>query len=175
MIYDPVDTTPDKLIILYLLSKIPTPLTLSQITTAILEQDYCDYFSLQQNLAQLKNSSLIVKSTRENLSSYAITPAGAELAKTHLDKIKKDIVAEINQFISDNYMSAKNILDVSASYIKEKEHEYIVNCKIVEKTSTLIELNLNVSTNNMANSICNNFKNNTNEIYSEILHLLMRG
>ncbi|OON94548.1 MAG: hypothetical protein ATN32_08075 [Candidatus Epulonipiscium fishelsonii] len=174
MSYDPVDTTPNKLVILYLLSKIPVPLTLSQITTAILEQNYCDYFSLQQNLAELKNSLFITKNNQDNISSFQITPKGAELANIHINKIKKDILAEIDQFIHDNYMSAKNNLDVRAVYTKEKEHEYIVNCKIIEKNSTLIELNLNVSTNNMANSICNTFKNNTNEIYSEILHLLIK-
>ncbi|ONI43883.1 hypothetical protein AN641_06435 [Candidatus Epulonipiscioides gigas] len=174
MSYDPVDTTPNKLVILYLLSKIPVPLTLSQITTAILEQNYCDYFSLQQNLAELKNSLFIIKNNQDNISSFQITPKGAELANIHINKIKKDILAEIDQFIHDNYMSAKNNLDVHAVYTKKKEHEYIVTCKIIEKNSTLIELNLNVSTNNMANSICNTFKNNTNEIYSEILHLLIK-
>ncbi|OON94956.1 MAG: hypothetical protein ATN31_02255 [Candidatus Epulonipiscioides saccharophilum] len=177
MSYDMTENTQDKLIILYLLTKMQSPLTLSQLTIAILEQEYCDYFTLQQNLTELNKASLIIKNMHNNISNYTVTPSGAQIANAHFQLLPPDILAELNQFVLDTSKEAKNILDITATYCKnnEKEHEYIVYCKITENDSILFELNLNVSTNNVANSICNNFKKNTNEIYSEILHLLTKG
>ncbi len=55
-----MDFTVNKLIVLYLLSEIKLPLTLSQLTQMVLERGDADYFSIQEYLNQLISSKLIV-------------------------------------------------------------------------------------------------------------------
>ncbi|OOB80431.1 MAG: hypothetical protein BEN19_04945 [Epulopiscium sp. Nuni2H_MBin003] len=174
MIYRAEDFTSNKLNVLYLLSNIKAPISLSQLTHFILEQGYCDYFLLQQTLTQLEEANLIKKELKGHTSLFKITYTGRDTIILFHDRIPPYIKKEIDTFIFDNKPFLQNNLDVSASFTKEKEHEYLVSCKVTENATTLLELNINVTTNIQANTICNRWKSNTPEIYSEILYMLTK-
>ena len=53
-----------KLTILNMLDKVDFPLTNTQISNFFLEQDYTDYFRVQQVLSDLEDASLILLSVR---------------------------------------------------------------------------------------------------------------
>ena len=55
-----------KLIILYMLDQVDFPLTTAQLTEFILEQEYTNYLTLQQALAELSDSGLIKAQTIRN-------------------------------------------------------------------------------------------------------------
>ncbi len=173
MIYnDNDDFTINKLIVLYLLAEIKLPLTLSQITQIVLEKGYANYFSTQQYLNQLEESKL-VKTKKENNSSYfEISETGRQTLDFFSSRIPYTIRAEIDEFINENWREIRNQLDVTAQYIPNREHEFIVNCKLVENNTPLMELNINVTTKQQAILMCNKWKENSSELYSNILRLM---
>ena len=71
---------------------------------------------------------------------------------------------KINQFALNNEFS------VESSTIKIK----IVNLRVIENQSNLIDLNLNVSSEKQAKQICNNWNNNASNMYAEVINLLIR-
>ena len=63
---------------------------------------------------------------------------------------------------------------VKSSFVKQSENEFIVNLRVIENQSNLIDLNLNVSSEKQARQICNNWNNNASNMYAEVINLLIR-
>ena len=65
-----------KLTILNMLDKVDFPLTNTQISNFFLEQDYTDYFRVQQVLSDLEDTSLIhAESTHSNTCLLYTSPS----------------------------------------------------------------------------------------------------
>ena len=65
-----------KLTILNMLDKVDFPLTNTQISDFFLEQEYTDYFRVQQVLNDLADSGLIRTESTHSNTQYYITAAG---------------------------------------------------------------------------------------------------
>ena len=82
-----------------------------------------------------------------------------------LDKINMDLT---------NKQSLLSDTEVKSSFIQQNNNEFIVNLRVIENQSNLIDLNLNVSSEKQAQQICNNWKNNASYMYAEIIDLLIK-
>ena len=75
-------------------------------------------------------------------------------------------------------LNKENLLSetqVKSSFVKQNNNEFIVNLRVIENQSNLIDLNLNVSSEKQASIICKNWKNNASYMYAEIIDLLIRN
>lgn len=170
---DHEDFTVNKLIILYLLSHVKMPLSLSQLSQIILERGYTDYFSLQQYLTELENSKFIVVSKQNNISHFEINDKGLETLEFFSSRIPDFIRKELDHFIETNWRQLKSELDIHAEYIPTKENEYMVRCAVTENNSTLIDLNINVPSKKQAIELCNKWKGNASQLYEKIFKVLL--
>ena len=168
------DFTVNKLIVLYLLSQVKMPLSLSQMTQIILERGYTDYFSLQQYLTELETSKFITISKQSNASYFEISAKGEETLEFFSSRIPEFIRKELDLFIENNWRKFKSELDIHAEYTPNKTNEYMVHCKVTENHSTLIDLSISVGSKKQAVELCNKWKTNATELYGEILHLLSK-
>jgi DNA-binding PadR family transcriptional regulator len=169
------DLTINKLILLYLLSEVKMPLSLSQITQIILERGYTNYFSFQQYLNELDNSNFITITRENNTSYYEITEKGLEALNFFSSRIPSAIITELKQYIESNWRKLKSELDIHAEYIPVKQTEYMVKCKVNENDSTLIELNICVGSKKQAIELCSNWTENASILYEQILDILTKS
>lgn len=174
MINNHEDFTINKLIILYLLSQVKIPLSLSQITQIILERGYTNYFSLQQYLNELQKSKFITTSKQNNASFFEITDKGTETLNFFSSRIPDFTRKELDQFIEGNWRQLRSELDIHAEYTPNKFNEYIVNCKVIENNSPLIELSVSVGSKKQAIELCNKWEADASNLYSEILQILSK-
>ncbi len=65
-----------KLMILYFLDQVDYPLTNAQISGFLLEQEYTNYFTIQQVISDLLEADLIQSETIRNSSYFRITEIG---------------------------------------------------------------------------------------------------
>lgn len=168
------DFTVNKLIILYLLTQVKMPLSVSQMTQIILERGYTDYFSLQQYLTELEKSNFISINKKNNISYFEINDRGTQTLDFFSSRIPEFIRKELDSFIEKNWRQLKSELDISAEYIPSKENEYIVHCKVTENKSTLIDLSLNVGSKKQAIELCTHWKERASTLYGEILQVLLK-
>ena len=78
-------------------------------------------------------------------------------------------------YASNNKQNLLSDTQVKSSFIQQNNNEFIVNLRVIENQSNLIDLNLNVSSEKQAQQICNNWKKNASYMYAEIIDLLNRG
>lgn len=163
-----------KLLILYILNKINMDLTNSQITQVVLETEMINYFSLQQFLSQLMESKFLATYKDSDREYYSLTQRGLEILEYFLSRIPQDITKKVDEYILNNKESLLSDTQVKSSFVKQSDHEFIVNLRVIENQSNLIDLNLNVSSEKQANLICNNWKKNASYMYAEVIDLLIR-
>ncbi|MDK2563625.1 DUF4364 family protein [Romboutsia sedimentorum] len=163
-----------KLLILYILNKIKMDLTNSQITQVVLETEMINYFSLQQFLSQLMESKFLATYKDSDREYYSLTQRGLEILEYFLSRIPQDITKKVDEYILNNKESLLSDTQVKSSFVKQSDHEFIVNLRVIENQSNLIDLNLNVSSEKQANLICNNWKKNASYMYAEVIDLLIR-
>ncbi|SHJ10822.1 DUF4364 family protein [Lutispora thermophila] len=161
-----------KLIVLLILREIDMPVTSSQLTDIVLENNLANYFDLQQSLVELEESNLIMKFG--NREMYKATDMGIktlELFKSHIDsKIK----STIQNYVLMNKEKIRLETQVRSKIIKKSNTEYIVNLKVVEKDIELINLSLNVVSSKQAKIICSNWEKKYYQVYDQIMNLLIK-
>ena len=81
-----------KLMILYMLNKVDFPLTNSQISEFFLENEYTNYFSLQESINELCENNFVFSDTVRNTSYYHLTSEGRESLKFFENKIPNAII-----------------------------------------------------------------------------------
>lgn len=161
-----------KLILLYMLDNLDFPLTNSQISEFILENGYTDYFTLQQTIYDLQASELITTENIRNSTRYFITTSGRETISMFDTKLPEAIKEDIKSFFQAKKYVLRKEIDLQADYYPSGK-EYMVHCLIREKKSTLLELQLNVATQEQATYICDHWQNDSQEIYNYLVQKMI--
>ena len=156
------------------LEKIKMDLTNSQITQVVLETEMMNYFSLQQLLSQLMESKFLTTYKDSDREYYALTQRGVESLEYFFNRIPTSVTEKIDKYIDSNKENLLADTQVKSSFVKQSDNEFIVNLRVIENQSNLIDLNLNVSSEKQAKLICNNWKNNASYMYAEVIDLLIR-
>ncbi len=163
-----------KLMTLYMLNKVNFPLTKNQLLDFFLNKDYTTYFTYLQVLGELEESKLVnIETVRQN-SYYKINADGAETIELFVKKIPVSIIDDMDIFLVENKYELRNEVSTLSDYYKSTNQDYIVNCKIIEGSSTLIDMNLSVPSEDVAEMMCNNWRASSQEIYSNVMKTLMK-
>ncbi len=103
-----------------------------------------------------------------------ITERGKNTLKLLGHLIPINIRNKIDSTIKTARKKIRNETLVTADFIPESENKYTVNCSVHEDDFSLIDLKIAVGTRNDARCICDNWKNYSQQIYSEIIESLTR-
>src|SRR5699024_9263502 len=87
----------NKLLLLYIIDKSEIPLTNGQITEFVLENNYMNYFLVQQFLSELTRSKFIEYSRKEEKERYTILKKGKLTLNYFIHKIPDEIKNDIDK------------------------------------------------------------------------------
>lgn len=163
-----------KLTILNMLDKVDFPLTNTQISDFFLEQEYTDYFRVQQVLSDLSDANLIRSESTHNNTQYHITAAGKETLGFFRDKITDAIEHDTIAYFEKNKVNMRLDNSIIADYYKTPNHDYAVRCQYRMRDANLIDLTLTVGKKEQAEAICNNWKKQNEDVYIYLMDILMK-
>lgn len=172
MIAEP--NTTFKLMILYMLNKLDSPLTNSQLSQFFTVKHYTDYFNFQKTLYELSASGFADKETIGNTSYYTITPDGYETLSMFKHQIPPAWLSEIDKFLEDNKFSIKNEVGIQADYYKSTDGDYIASCRVLEGRALLFEVNIAMPSEEEAKHVCAGWQSSSEEIYSFLVKTLLQ-
>ncbi|CAB1252145.1 conserved hypothetical protein [Clostridiaceae bacterium BL-3] len=173
MFEDTLELAENKLLLLYIFKRIKFPISNNQITQIILENGFINYFTLQQYLNELLSSNFIKKVVYSNNHKFIITKKGLKVLLLFGNRISKNKMDIINQYLDTKIESIKKNLFINASYTIDPKNNFIVNLKILENNSELIDIKLNVDSNSKAKELCKKWKKDYLDLYYNIVELLM--
>ena len=157
-----------------MLNKLDIQLTNSQLFNFFVENNYTDYFSIQQTLSDLVSSKFVDMVVIRNTSYYSITPEGYASLAFFKNQIPKDALENVNRFLEENRYALKNEVGTQSDYYKHINGDYIAHCQITEGKSLLYDINISVPSEDEAKRICHNFKNYSEDIYAYMMKNLLQ-
>lgn len=171
MLQDPL--TLYKLIVLYMLNRVNFPLTNAQVSDYILEKGYTNYLTLQQVINELADAKMIGMETIHNRTHLSITPEGLETLQFFQNRINYAIKEEIDSYFRENEYVLRNEVSVLADYYyRAGTGEYETHLVAKDRGINLIDVRLSVPTEEIAETICNNWQHKNQEIYKYLTEQL---
>ena len=162
----------NKLLVLYVIKSLKQPISNTQLTEIILENNFINYFTLQQYISELEYSNFVKYIEKNEKKLISITDKGEKVLSFFNDRI-----APIKRDIIDNYISKaidniKKELTIHSDYTIEKNNSFIVDLKALEDEILLIDLKISVPTKKQASTLCAKWKENPSDIYTKIVQAL---
>ncbi|SKA89245.1 protein of unknown function [Caloramator quimbayensis] len=172
MFKDSAELAENKLLILYILNNINMPISNSDITHIILENNLINYFALQQYLSELIESNFIRDEKADKRHSLSITKEGKKTLDLFINRIPDKKKHIIDEYINRHLNEIKKEVESIAEYLPYLNDKFIVNLKLKEGDKLLIELKITADSNSEANNICKKWKNNSSELYEKIINTI---
>lgn len=174
MFDDTLELAESKLLILYLFNKIKFPVSNNQLTQIILENNFINYFTLQQYLTELVSSNFIKYTDESGNHRFTITDKGVKVLALFENRISNSKIEIIDNYLNNQMEIIKKEVAVTADYTIENKDNFIVNLKATENDSILIDIKINVGSNKQARSLCEKWKSNSSDLYNRIIQLLIQ-
>ncbi|WP_195989426.1 DUF4364 family protein [Clostridium sp. D53t1_180928_C8] len=162
----------NKLLVLYVIKSLRQPISKTQLTEIILENNFINYFTLQQYISELDTAEFVEYIEKNNKILITITSKGENVLSIFNDRIspiKRDI---IDNYISKTIDNIKKELTIHSDYTIEKNNSFVVDLKALEDETLLIDLKISVPTKKQATSLCARWKENPSDIYTKIVQVL---
>lgn len=152
-----------------MLDRVTFPLTKAQVGNFILDNDYTNFMTLQQVIAELIDADLVEAKSNRNRTHLVITDEGRETLSFFENRISDSIKEDISVFFKDNEMEMRNELSILSDYYKSVSGEYEAHLLAKEKDVKLVEITLSVPDEDTASAICANWQNKNQDIYQYII------
>lgn len=161
-----------KLIILYMLDRVPFPLTKAQIFDFVLLQDYCDYLTLQQIMAELMDAEMIMAKSMRNRTHLTLTDEGKQTLDMFRGRLSETTIHQVDDFLSSNELELRNEVSIQSNYYKATSGEFEAHLVAMDRGISIVDMTLSVPDVDTASAICENWEKNNQEIYRMLVEKL---
>lgn len=162
-----------KLKLLYIFNQFAIPLTNMELTNFVLENNFMEYFILQQILSDLRESKFIDIHSSNGHEYYFLTDEGINSITMFEDMLPEYFVKDVNSKFEKLQKDLKRRNELFGHYYKKSDNEYVVSFQVLENRLVIFNLSINVPTEDMAKSICNKWNSNPEKIFDSILKTLI--
>ncbi len=162
-----------KLIVLFMLNRVESPLAVAQISDFIVEKNYTDFITLQQVVSELKTSGMVDTRTAHNRTLVSLTQEGKDTLSYFQNRINPAIQEEILVFLKEHEHSIRSDLSVKGEYYKASQGDYEVHLSAMENQMRLMELTLSMPSREMAAHVCDNWQKKNQSIYQYLMQELL--
>lgn len=163
-----------KLIILYILSRVNTPLPLGIISDYIIDHGYTNYFNVQNAFGELLEAELIRENTTYHLAYYELSRTGRETLNLFGHQLSYEIQQEINEYLKAHQYEILEETSLISDYRMTPDGSYLATCTLREKNQTVFSLSLAVSSEEDAIKICNNWREASEQLYRDAIKRLLQ-
>lgn len=162
----------NKVLILYILSKVGKPISNDALLNLVLAVTDMNYFYFQQFLLDLIENKYVMSYEKDEYNFYEITDFGKETLALTNDIVPGIIKLRVDSNFKSEMESFENEHSVIAEYTPRSENYFDITCKIVEKNETIFEVKTFAGSPKQAKDIVDNWKNHADELYPAILNIL---
>ena len=161
-----------KLIILYMLDRVPFPLTKAQIFDFLLLHDYTDYLTLQHVMGELMDAEMISARSMRNRTHISLTKEGKETIDMFRKRLSEDTTVQIDGFLSENEMELRNEVSIRSEYYKSTSGEFEAHLTALDRGIAIADITMSVPDESTASHICDNWEKRNQEIYKFLVEKL---
>lgn len=161
-----------KVLILYILNHIKSPITNNALYKIVLSVLDMNYFYFQQFLLDLVKSEFVLSYPQEEHQLYLITEKGIRTLELTEDIIPGILKLQVDTNLKYTLDDVNEENSIVAEYTPINENYYNVTCKIMENNECLFEVKTFAGSREQAKQIVNNWKKHASSMYPEMLGIL---
>lgn len=158
-----------KLLVLYILRRLPEPVSFDTLSDLALCDDAMNYFDYAECVAELKENNQLT----EKDGLYSITPAGADNVDTIGSLLPYCIRMRVQKSTADLSAKLKRDSLITAEHSARVRGGYTVTLGMDDGLGPVINLNILAATIEDAQIIERNFKNKAESFYGKFMELLL--
>ena len=162
-----------KLIVLFALNKVESPLTNTQLLDLFQKMHYTSYFHLQEVLSDLESDRLISADRKHRTTYYVLTDEGLRTHNLFSGEIPPGIRDEVTAYLLSNGRELRREAGVISDYSRTSAQDYTVHCTAKEGELTLIDLKLSVPTEAAASALAESWRTRSQEAYQALIQALL--
>lgn len=162
----------NKLLLLYIFEKFQIPLSNTSITEIVLENNFLNYFQLQQYLSELVESGFLSVNRVNKKQIYTLSPKGKNVLEYFHNRISEKKKEIIEKYLIKREELQNSKIECSSHCSSESDGKYTVSCRLIENKLRIMELKIVVPSSEEAKKICEKWESNGSEIYNKIKALL---
>lgn len=162
-----------KLTILYILKRVDAPVSNSQITNYMLENDFTDYFTLQSLMGELIDDGFVWSRTVRNRTFYSLSDSGRESFKALSSELSQKIRDDADEYIKKNSMKIREESDIGSTFVETSLGTYDVDLYIDEAGERIFEIGIVVADREKAKRMCAAWQKKSEELYPLVLEKLL--
>ena len=160
--------------ILFAMRMVKDYVTLENMHEMMLIDERMDYFTFCHCVDELTADGLLLREVLENgMPVYTITPKGYEVGAI----VEPEVPASLRRAVRRSIYVVINRLRKESNCETEmftKEGETWIRLILRDETVSMLNLELMVGNRKYAQEVCDNFKQNAEEIYSHVLNAVLR-
>ena len=169
------DSTLSKLILLFVFDKMEVPISEDTvIDMCAMANDWLPQIECKPILLSLLDAGFIYKvPSNHSDAHYTITPEGRECLAHFFVRIPTSTREQISEFVKTNKFKYRRKQEYLSDYFKNADGTYTVVVKIVEPTSQVLELKLNVPSRHTAKWINKQWDEKAPQVYAALYDILV--
>ena len=162
-----------KIIVLYMLKRSDVELSKSQLYDFILGNEYTTFMTLQEAFGELSEQKLIKERKERNRTFLELTEAGEEALHFFIGQMKPEIRLQIDAYLKENKIKLRNESSLLADYNKRSDGQYVARLIAKEMGEDLINIQITVPTESMADQVCARWQDKSSDVYAYIMDQLL--
>ena len=163
----------NKVLILYILEQINGEISEDGLFKIISSINNVNYFYFKQVLTDLIDSKLVGIYTKDEDPLIRITSEGKNALSLTKEVLPGILKLKADNIFKQELLNIEKESSIIAEFTPRSENDYTIKCKIVENNETIFEVKTFAGSRERAKRIVDNWNNNAQEIYPEILNLLL--
>lgn len=165
----------NRVLVLYIINELNIQVSNLHLMDAILGNRFMNYFSLQTAIAELLKNGMLSETTEEGKTYYCISEEGKNAVKLLKNIIPQGILARFDSQKKEIRARIKKDLEINAEYALDEDNNYFARCYVRDGDIHLIDFKILAGNKKFAFEICENWRNHTKEIYSEIIETVLKN
>lgn len=161
-----------KVILLYILNKVNHNVSHSIFIELVANLSDINYFLFEEVLEDLVKEKYILFKRENNNKTYILTEEGKQVLNLSLTMLPGIEKLKIDTNFKEVLKKLKEEKSIVAEYEIQSDKTYIVCLKVIEFDRIEFEMRVNAYSKEQVQKIIDNWKNNANNIYLEIINLL---
>ena len=162
----------NKLLLLYILKSLNRPISNTQLTEIVLENNLINYFTLQQYISELNESDFMIYEEVDDKQLLTLTQKGENVLSFFKERISPSKISVLDKYIKEKIDLIKKELTIKSDYTLGNNSDFLVDLKALENGSPLIDLKISVPSKKQATSLCSKWQENSSEVYNKIINVL---
>ena len=163
----------NKVLILYLLEQINNEIAEDGLYKIVSSINNINYFYFKQVLTDLIDSKLVGTYTKDKNELIKITSEGQNALSLTKEVLPGIVKLKADNIFKQELLNIEKESSVIAEYTPKSENDYTIKCKIVENNEIIFEVKTYAGSRERAKRIVDNWNKNAQDIYPEILNLLL--